>query len=133
MKRKRVLVGMSGGVDSSVAAAVLLEQGYEVSGVYVEAYNEPGCRTDEDKKDALRVALELGMRYQMLDFRNEYRERVIKYFVDEYAAGRTPNPDIVCNREVEFGLLYGWMIEHGYDYLATGHYARIEYINPSGR
>lgn len=122
---KKVLVAMSGGVDSSVACALLSEQGYDVEGIFVEAYNEPGCRTDDDKKDALQVALHLGIRFQTLDLRSEYKERVVKYFLDEYERGRTPNPDIVCNREVKFGLLYNWMIEHGYEYLATGHYARI--------
>ncbi len=125
MKRKNVLVGMSGGVDSSVVAAMLIEQGYEVHGVFVEAYNEPGCRTDQDKKDALQVALILGIPFKVLDLRNEYKERVVNYFIDEYKQGRTPNPDIICNRDIKFGLLYEYMIQNGYDYLATGHYARI--------
>jgi tRNA-uridine 2-sulfurtransferase len=131
MKRKKVLVGMSGGVDSSVVAALLVEQGYEVSGVFVEAYNEPGCRTDEDKKDALQVALSLNIPFQVLDVRKEYRERVVQYFLDEYQAGRTPNPDIVCNRDVKFGLLYDYAMDSGYDYLATGHYARTTTISDS--
>lgn len=125
MQAKKVLVGMSGGVDSSVAAALLVEQGYEVTGVYVEAYNEPGCRTEQDKKDALQVALKLGIKFCVLDYREPYYERVVKYFLDEYKAGRTPNPDIVCNREIKFGLLYDYMVKEGYDYLATGHYARV--------
>lgn len=130
MNSKKVLVGMSGGVDSSVVAAMLLEQGYEVHGVFVEAYNEPGCRTDQDKKDALQVALKLGIPFEVLDLRKEYKDRVVKYFVDEYRAGRTPNPDIVCNRDIKFGLLYEYMNKNGYDYLATGHYARINNVNP---
>jgi len=125
MNSKKVLVGMSGGVDSSVAASMLIEQGYEVHGVFVEAYNEPGCRTDQDKKDALQVALKLGIPFTVLDLRKEYKERVVKYFIDEYSRGRTPNPDIVCNRDVKFGLLYGYMQQNGFDYLATGHYARV--------
>ena len=125
MISKKVLVGMSGGVDSSVAAAILIEQGYEVYGVFVEAYNEPGCRTDQDKKDALQVALKLGIPFTVLDLRNEYKERVVSYFIDEYREGRTPNPDIICNRDIKFGLLYEYMEQKGYDYLATGHYARI--------
>ncbi len=120
-----MVVGLSGGVDSSVAAAILLEQEYEVEAVYLECYNEPGCRTDQDKKDALRVAVQLGIRFQTLDFRREYRDRVIEYFYREYEAGRTPNPDIVCNREIKFGIFYDWAMNHGYDYVATGHYARI--------
>lgn len=126
MIRKKVLVGMSGGVDSSVVAAMLLEQGYEAHGVFVEAYNEPGCRIDQDKKDALQVALKLGIPFTVLDVRHEYKERVVKYFLDEYKNGRTPNPDIICNRDIKFGLLYEYMVKKGYDYLATGHYARIE-------
>lgn len=125
MNSKKVLVGMSGGVDSSVAASMLAEQDYEVHGVFVEAYSEPGCRTDQDKKDALQVALKLGIPFKVLDLRKEYKERVVKYFIDEYKQGRTPNPDIICNRDIKFGLLYEYMIQNGYDYLATGHYARI--------
>lgn len=130
MNRKKVLVGMSGGVDSSVAAAMLMEQGYEVHGVFVEAYNEPGCRTDQDKKDALQVALRLAIPFEVMDVRREYKERVVKYFLDEYRGGRTPNPDIICNRDIKFGLLYEYMMKKGYDYLATGHYARISSVNP---
>lgn len=129
MTRKKVLMGMSGGVDSSVAASLLLSRGYEVTGVFIEAYNEPGCRTDQDKKDALQVAIKLGIPFSVLDLRAEYKSRVVQYFLDEYEAGRTPNPDIVCNREVKFGLLYDYMEANGYDYLATGHYARITKLN----
>lgn len=125
MNGKKVVVGLSGGVDSSVAAAVLLEQGYQVEAVYLECYNEPGCRTDQDKADALKVAIKLGIPFQVLDFRKEYREKVIEYFYREYAAGRTPNPDVMCNREIKFGIFYDWARTHKYDYIATGHYARI--------
>ncbi len=123
--QKRVTVGMSGGVDSSVAVALLKEKGHDVTGVFIEAYNEPGCRTDEDKKDALRVATKLGVKFQVLDLRKEYKEKVVKYFFDEYRAGRTPNPDVVCNREVKFGLFYDWAMAEKFDWVATGHYARI--------
>lgn len=120
-----MVVGLSGGVDSSVAAALLLEHGYEVEGVYLECYNVSGCRTDQDKSDALKVAIKLGIKFQVLDFRKEYREKVIEYFYREYEVGRTPNPDIVCNREIKFGIFYDYAMEHGYDYVATGHYCRI--------
>lgn len=126
MNQKKVAVGLSGGVDSSVAAVLLIEQGYEVSGVYLECYNAPGCRTDQDKADALKVAIKLGISFQVLDFRNEYREKVIEYFYREYEAGRTPNPDVMCNREIKFGIFYNWAIDQGYDYVATGHYCRIK-------
>lgn len=124
--RKRVVIGLSGGVDSSVAAALLLEQGYQVEGVYLECYNEPGCRTDQDKADALKVAIKLGIKFQALDFRKEYKDKVIEYFYQEYAGGRTPNPDVMCNREIKFGIFYDWVREQGYDYVATGHYCRIK-------
>lgn len=133
---KKVALGLSGGVDSSVAAVLLMEQGYEVTGVYLECYNEPGCRTDQDKADALKVALKLGIPFQVLDFRQEYKERVIEYFYSEYQAGRTPNPDVMCNREIKFGMFYDWALRlHSFalgynhkpfDYVATGHYARIK-------
>lgn len=135
MNGKKVVIGLSGGVDSSVAAALLIEQGYEVEAVYLECYNEPGCRTDLDKADALKVAIKLGIRFQILDFRKEYREKVIEYFYREYEAGRTPNPDVMCNREIKFGIFYDWALRlnsfaQGYnhapfDYVATGHYCRI--------
>ncbi len=125
MSGKKVVVGISGGVDSSVAAARLLEQGYDVTGAYLTCWEEPGCRTDQDRKDALKVATQLGIPFEVLDFRREYRERVVDYFYGEYAAGRTPNPDVVCNREVKFGMFYDWAMAHAFDYVATGHYARI--------
>lgn len=129
MNKQKVVVGMSGGVDSSVAASILIEQGYEVSGVYLECYNEPGCRTDEDKADALKVAIKIGINFQVIDLREEYKKRVVEYFYKEYEAGRTPNPDVVCNREVKFGIFYDWARKNGYDYVATGHYGRIAEIN----
>jgi tRNA-specific 2-thiouridylase len=123
--KQKIVIGLSGGVDSSVAAAMLIEQGYEVHGVYLECYNEPGCRTDQDKKDALQVALKLGISFEVLDFRKEYKEKVVEYFYREYQAGRTPNPDVMCNREIKFGIFYDWAMQNGYEYIATGHYARI--------
>lgn len=123
--KQRVVIGLSGGVDSSVAAALLIEHGYEVEAVYLECYNEPGCRTDQDKADALKVAIKLGIKFQVLDFRKEYRDKVIEYFYSEYEAGRTPNPDVMCNREIKFGIFYEWVMAQGYDYVATGHYVRI--------
>lgn len=123
--KQKVALGLSGGVDSSVAAALLLAQGYDVTGIYLECYNEPGCRTDQDKADALKVAIKLGIPFKVLDFRKEYKEKVIEYFYAEYEAGRTPNPDIMCNREVKFGIFYTYAMATGFDFVATGHYARI--------
>jgi len=122
----KVAVGLSGGVDSAVAAALLVEQGYQVTGVFLECWNEPGCRTDEDRKDALKVALKLGIPFKVLDFKKQYRERVMDLTYREFKAGRTPNPDILCNREIKFGLFLDWAVKHGFDFLATGHYARIK-------
>ena len=126
MKKKKVALGMSGGVDSSVCASLLLEQGHDVTGVYIQCWRGPGCRAEEDKKDALDVALQLGIPFTSLDFIQEYKQSVVNYFYKEYEAGRTPNPDTMCNREIKFGLFYDWAMENGFDYVATGHYAQVK-------
>lgn len=125
---KRVVVGMSGGVDSSLVAALLVEQGYEVMGVFLECWRAPGCRVDEDRRDAMDVALKLEIPFEVLDFKEAYKKKVVDYFYAEYAAGRTPNPDVVCNKEIKFGMFYDWAMEEGFDVVATGHYARIEKV-----
>lgn len=122
---KKVALGMSGGVDSSLSAHLLIEQGYDVTGIYLECWRAPGCRTEEDRKDALAVALQLNIPFQVLDFKHAYKEKVVEYFFDEYQKGRTPNPDVMCNKEIKFGLFYDWAIANGFDYVATGHYAQI--------
>ncbi len=122
---KKVALGMSGGVDSSLSAVFLKEQGYAVTGVFLECWRAPGCRAEEDRKDALAVALKLGIPFKVLDFKNAYKEKVVEYFFREYEAGRTPNPDVLCNKEIKFGLFYSWAMENGFDYVATGHYAQI--------
>lgn len=124
-KKVKVAVGMSGGVDSSVAAKLLKDDGYDVVGVYIEAWNEPGCRTDEDREDALRVALELGIMFKVVDVKSEYKERVVEYFYNTYSMGLTPNPDVLCNSEIKFGVFYDWAMKQGLDYVATGHYAKM--------
>lgn len=121
---KKVALGMSGGVDSSVCAALLKEQGYEVTGVFLECWKAPGCRAQEDRKDALGVAIQLGIPFKVLDFKDAYKEKVVEYFFREYEAGRTPNPDVLCNKEIKFGLFYAWAMEQGFDFVATGHYAQ---------
>ncbi|KKU35452.1 MAG: tRNA-specific 2-thiouridylase MnmA [Candidatus Beckwithbacteria bacterium GW2011_GWB1_47_15] len=121
----KVAVGISGGVDSALAAALLKEKGFDVTGVFMECWNEPGCRTDEDRKDALKVALKLKIPFKVLDFKKEYKRKVVDWFFGQYQKGRTPNPDIVCNREIKFGRFLSWAEKHGFDYIATGHYARI--------
>jgi tRNA-specific 2-thiouridylase len=122
---KKVALGMSGGVDSSVAARLLVDAGYDVTGVYLECWRAPGCRTDQDRKDALQVALNLGIPFTVLDFKDAYRQKVVEYFFQEYEAGRTPNPDVMCNKEIKFGLFYDWAMSEGFDAVATGHYAQV--------
>lgn len=126
-KAVKVAIGLSGGVDSAVAAALLKEQGYEVTAVFLECWREPGCRTHEDRKDALKVALKLKIPFKVLDFRREYKRKVMDWFYRELKKGRTPNPDVVCNQEIKFGLFLKWAIKNKFDYVATGHYAKIGY------
>lgn len=127
-KRRRVAVALSGGVDSAVAAALLLREGYDVVGAHLVCYDEgPWCTAEADRASAVRVAKHLGLPLKIWDLRKDYNDKVIRYFFDEYKAGRTPNPDIVCNREIKFGIfLDRARKELGADYVATGHYARIE-------
>ncbi|MCA9330861.1 tRNA 2-thiouridine(34) synthase MnmA [Candidatus Saccharibacteria bacterium] len=125
---KRVYVGLSGGVDSSVTAALLKQQGYDVVGVYMKNWSQdlPGftCPWKEDYQDAKRVAVQLGIPFKLFDFEKEYRQKVVDYMVAEYQAGRTPNPDIMCNQEVKFKLFLDAALADGADMIATGHYAR---------
>jgi tRNA-uridine 2-sulfurtransferase len=126
----RVFVGMSGGVDSSLTAALLVEQGHQVTGVYMKNWTQdlPGmhCPWADDLADAKRVAVQLGIDLKVFDFEQEYRQKVVDYMIDEYKRGRTPNPDIMCNQEVKFKLFLETALEQGADLVATGHYARTE-------
>ncbi len=121
-----VFVGMSGGVDSSVAAVMLKEQGYHVEGVTLRL--KPEALADEDIRDAQRAAESIGIKLHVLDLREAFKEKVIDYFANEYLHGATPNPCVVCNREIKFGAMLDYALENGADFLATGHYASLERV-----
>ena len=128
---KTVVIGMSGGVDSSVAALLLKQQGYNVIGLYMlnwEETDERGaCNADNDYSDVQRVCAKLEIPYYSVNFAKQYQERVFSYFLAEYKAGRTPNPDVLCNREIKFGPFRDYALSMGADFVATGHYCGIEH------
>ena len=130
MDRRKVVVAMSGGVDSSVAASLLHEQGHEVVGMGIRSWPTEFCNEESKKscyspEDARAVASQLGIPFYLLNFEELFREKVIDYFMSEYSSGRTPNPCIPCNDHIRFGALFQRMRGMGFDYVATGHYARI--------
>ncbi len=115
---------MSGGVDSSVAALLLKKEGYDVTGVFILGYNVDGCAV-RDAEDARRVAEQIGIPFYVFDFEKEYKKKVVDYMIDGYRAGLTPNPDVMCNREIKFGLFLKRALSLGADYVATGHYVKL--------
>ncbi len=131
MSKKRVVVGMCGGVDSAVAAALLKEQGYDVVGLYMSNWKETddnGCCTGEqDWTDVRRICDGIGIPYYSVDFSKQYMDNVFRLFLDEYKKGRTPNPDVLCNREVKFGPFADFARQMGADFIATGHYCRVRH------
>ncbi|MFA5936204.1 MAG: tRNA 2-thiouridine(34) synthase MnmA [Patescibacteria group bacterium] len=131
-QKKKVLVGMSGGVDSSVSAALLIEQGYDVTGGFIKNWSDSKdlwtgeCQWRGERRDALRVAAKLGIPLLTFDFESAYRERVVNDLFRGYEAGETPNPDVLCNEAIKFGLFFEEAMRLGFDYIAMGHYARVE-------
>lgn len=127
---KRVVVGLSGGVDSSVTAHLLVEQGYEVIGMFMKNWHDESvtisdeCPWIDDSNDALLVAEKLGIPFQVIDLSEQYKERIVNYMFSEYEKGRTPNPDVLCNREIKFDVFMKAALELGADYVATGHYCQ---------
>jgi tRNA-specific 2-thiouridylase len=129
-EQTRVVVGMSGGVDSSVAAWLLKLQGYEVIGIFMKNWDDTDetgfCTATEDFNDVVAVCDQIGIPYYSVNFEKEYWDRVFTYFLEEYKAGRTPNPDVMCNKEIKFKAFLDHALALGADYLATGHYAQVE-------
>ncbi|RED47608.1 tRNA 2-thiouridine(34) synthase MnmA [Seonamhaeicola aphaedonensis] len=136
---KRVIVGLSGGVDSSVAAYLLKKQGYEVIGLFMKNWHDDSvtisneCPWLDDSNDAMLVAEKLGIPFQTVDLSKQYKERIVDYMFNEYEKGRTPNPDVLCNREIKFDVFLKIALELGADYVATGHYCRKGIIESSGK
>jgi tRNA-uridine 2-sulfurtransferase len=126
IKPKKVFVGISGGVDSAVSAALLKKEGYDVTGVFIKAWTPEGypCNWKEDRRSAMRVAAVLDIPFITLDLEKEYKKEVVDYMIAEYKKGRTPNPDVMCNKEIKFGHFLKFALKNGADFVATGHYAR---------
>lgn len=127
-KKHKIFVGVSGGVDSSVVAYLLKQQGHEVHGVFVKTWSPEWlpCTWVDEKRDAMRVCAALDIPFHFLDAEEDYKKGVADYMIAEYRAGRTPNPDVLCNRVIKFGVMWDYVRSQGGEYIATGHYARIE-------
>src|SRR5690625_2490291 len=132
-RNTRVVIGMSGGVDSSVAALLLKEQGYDVIGVFMKNWDDTDedgvCTATVDYEDVVRVSQQIDIPYYAVNFEKQYWDKVFTYFLDEYRSGRTPNPDVMCNKEIKFKAFLDYALSLGADYVATGHYAQIQRHN----
>lgn len=124
ISNKKVFAGLSGGVDSAVSAALLKQEGYDVTGVFIRAWQPDwlACRWREERRDAMKVCLALDIPFLFLDAEHEYKQGVVDKMLEEYKKNRTPNPDVLCNREIKFGIFWKFAKEHGADFIATGHY-----------
>ena len=131
---RKVYVGMSGGVDSSVSALLLKKAGYDVVGVFIKVWQPEffECTWRQDRLDAMRVCAKLGIPFITLNLEDEYKNEVVDYMIEEYKRGRTPNPDVMCNKYVKFGGFFDWAMEQGADFVATGHYARVKKLGIFG-
>ncbi len=129
--KQKVFVGLSGGVDSSVSALLLKNAGYDVTGVFIKVWQPEffECTWRQDRLDAMRVCAKLNIPFFTLDLEKEYKEEVVDYMISEYKAGRTPNPDVMCNKYVKFGGFFKWAIERGADFVATGHYTQVKKVS----
>ena len=123
---QKIAMAISGGVDSSLSAHLLIEQGYDVTGVHFKLWAEDYSFAKQHQADAKKVADSLNIPFEILDLKDAHEKKVVKYFLAEYKAGRSPNPCISCNKEIKFGLFYDWAMKQGFDYVATGHYAKVE-------
>lgn len=132
-EQTRVVVGMSGGVDSSVTALLLKQQGYDVIGIFMKNWDDTDelghCTAEDDAEDVRRVCEHIGIPYYTVNFEKQYFDKVFEYFLEEYRNGRTPNPDVMCNREIKFGEFLQTALDLGADYVATGHYARVTEVD----
>lgn len=132
---KRVFVGLSGGVDSAVSAALLKREGYDVTGVFIKIWSPEflECTWREDRLDAMRVAVHLDIPFREIDLSEQYKEKVVSDMIQQYEQGRTPNPDVLCNEYIKFGAFKEWAFKNGAEYIATGHYAQIEHSGDKHR